>query len=103
MSSAYTPEEEEFIDTYVSAMSGGCTPIEDPERTTEARRGINKIKADALREAAIGVTTQVNNAEAAEADKARDPGPYYHGARYGMRETAQWLHRRADRIEGAIK
>ena len=53
--------------------------------------------------AAIGVTAQVNNAEAAEADKARDPGPYYHGARYGMRKTAQWLHRRADRIEGAIK
>ena len=30
--SNYTPDEEEFIDTYVSAMSGGCTPIEDPER-----------------------------------------------------------------------
>lgn len=41
-----TPEEEEFIDTYVSAMSGGCTPIEDPERTAEARRGIAKVKAD---------------------------------------------------------
>lgn len=51
-SEPYTPEEEEFIDTYVSAMSGGCTPIEDPERTAEARRGIAKVKADALREAA---------------------------------------------------
>lgn len=50
--SDYTPEEAEFIDTYVSAMSGGCTPIEDPERTAEARRGIAKVKADALREAA---------------------------------------------------
>ena len=39
----------------------------------DAERGIAKIKADALRVAAIGVTTQVNNAEAAEADKARDP------------------------------
>lgn len=45
--SEFTPEEEEFIDTYVSAMSGGCTPIEDPERTAEARRGIADVKADA--------------------------------------------------------
>lgn len=48
--SDYTPDEEEFIDTYVSAMSGGCTPIEDPERTAEARRGIAKVKADARNE-----------------------------------------------------
>lgn len=44
--SDYTPEEAEFIDTYVSAMSGGCTPIEDPERAAEARRGIAKVKSD---------------------------------------------------------
>lgn len=45
--SDYMPGEAEFIDTYVSAMSGGCTPIEDPERAAEARRGIAKVKADA--------------------------------------------------------
>lgn len=48
--SDYTPNELDFIDTYVSAMSGGCTPIEDPERTAEARRGIAKVKADARNE-----------------------------------------------------
>ena len=98
----YTPDEAELIGCYAGAMEEHAG--EDyATAKADAERGIAKIKADALRVAAIGVTTQVNNAEAAEADKARDPGPYYHGARYGMRKTAQWLHRRADRIEGAIK
>lgn len=93
----YTPDEAELIGCYAGAMEEHAG--EDyATAKADAERGIAKIKADALRVAAIGVTTQVNNAEAAEADKARDPGPYYHGARYGMRKTAQWLHRRADRI-----
>lgn len=87
-SEPYTPEEAEFIDTYVSAMSGGCTPIEDPERTTEARRGINKVKADALR-------------EAAEATRSEAPDEPHAGA--SLRSHADWLDGRADRIEGAIK
>lgn len=91
----YTPDRGAVRYRYVDGdYSGGNR---DPH--AEFDRFVAKIKADALREAAIGVTTQVNNAEAAEAKKARDPGPYYHGARYGMRKTAQWLHRRADRIE----
>lgn len=57
---------------------------------------VAKIKADALRVAAIQVTTQVENASA---DETEDPGAYYHGAAYGMRKTAHWMHRRADRIE----
>lgn len=57
---------------------------------------VAKIKADTLREAAIQVVTQVGNVEA---DETGDEGPHYHGATYGMRKTAQWLHRRADRIE----
>lgn len=67
--------------------------------SAEFDRFVAKIKADALRVAAIGITTQVENAEAREAELNRVPGPYYHGASYGMRKTAQWLHRRADRIE----
>lgn len=99
---SYVPDEAELIGCYAGAMEEHAG--EDyATAKADAERGIAKIKADALRVAAIGVTTQVNNAEAAEADKARDPGPYYHGARYGMRKTAQWLHRRADLIEGAIK
>lgn len=94
----YTPDETELRDSYAGVMDEYVGQDYDQAKA-DAERGIAKIKADALREAAIGVTTQVNNAEAAEAKKARDPGPYYHGARYGMRKTAQWLHRRADRIE----
>lgn len=94
----YTPDEAELIGCYAGAMEEQAGENYATAKA-DAERGIAKIKADALRVAAIGVTTQVNNAEAAEADKARDPGPYYHGARYGMRKTAQWLHRRADRIE----
>lgn len=93
----YTPDEAELRDCYAlhMALSG-----EDyATAKADAERGIAKIKADALREAAIGVTTQVNNVEAAEVDISIDPAPYYHGARYGMRKTAQWLHYRADRIE----
>lgn len=98
MSEKYTPDEAELIGCYAGAMEEQAGENYATAKA-DAERGIAKIKADALRVAAIGVTTQVNNAEAAEADKARDPGPYYHGARYGMRKTAQWLHRRADRIE----
>ena len=94
----YTPDEAELIGCYAGAMEEHAGK-DYATAKADAERGIAKLKADALREAAIGVTTQVNNAEAAEADKARDPGPYYHGARYGMRKTAQWLHDRADRIE----
>ena len=97
-SNPYTPDEAELIGCYAGAMEEQAGENYATAKA-DAERGIAKIKADALRVAAIGVTTQVNNAEAAEADKARDPGPYYHGARYGMRKTAQWLHRRADRIE----
>lgn len=97
-SEPYTPDETELIGCYAGAMEEQAGENYDQAKA-DAERGIAKIKADALREAAIGVTTQVNNAEAAEAETARDPGPYYHGARFGMRKTAQWLHRRADRIE----
>lgn len=94
----YTPDEAELIGCYAGAMEEQAG--EDyATAKADAVRGIAKIKADALREAAIGITTQVENAEAREADLDRDPGPYYHGARYGMRKSAQWLHRRADRIE----
>ena len=94
----YTPDEAELRDSYAASLHEHAGEDYDQAKA-DAELGIAKIKADALREAAIGVTTQVNNAEAAEAKKARDPGPLYHGAQYGMRKTAQWLHRRADRIE----
>lgn len=54
----YTPEEQEFIAAWVSSHSeegwGGPVDVEGRplERIAEARRGIAKVKADALREAA---------------------------------------------------
>lgn len=96
----YTPNYGSAREMYAYGADSFHGTDSRPENRAEFDRFIAKIRAEALRVAAIGVTTQVNNAEAAEADKARDPGPYYHGARYGMRKTAQWLHRRADRIEG---
>ena len=77
--SDYTPNELDFIDTYVSAMSGGCTPNEDPERAKEAKRGIDKIKADALREAGAAVMGERFETET---------------------EAGNWLDERAERIEG---
>lgn len=85
------------IDETKYAVAEEDMPLPE-EAGAEFDRFIAKIKADALREAAIQVVTQVENVEA---DEAWDAGPYYHGARYGMRKTAHWLHRSADRIEGA--
>lgn len=77
MSSDYTPEEEEFIDTYVSAMSGGCTPIEDPERTAEARRGIAKVKADAWGEGyETGCSSPYGTATPSGKPYDPEPNPY---------------------------
>ncbi|MGO3281135.1 MAG: hypothetical protein ACTILB_16615 [Brevibacterium aurantiacum] len=74
--SDYMPGEAEFIDTYVSAMSGGCTPIEDPERTAEARRGIEKIRADAWDEGwSAGYTDAVDD-EHPQATGRHEPNPH---------------------------
>lgn len=58
MSEKYTPSEQELVAAWITAHSepawGGDTDMDGRprERITEARRGIAKVKADALREAA---------------------------------------------------
>ncbi|WP_240373091.1 hypothetical protein [Brevibacterium zhoupengii] len=88
--SDYTPDEQEFIGAWVSAHSeegwGGPVDVEGRplERISEARRGIAKAKADALREAADALPKPVGlncNKECHDADWAS-------------------LRVRADRIEG---
>lgn len=49
--SSYTPDEEEFISCYADAMNTWALESHD-EATADAKRGIAKLKADALREAA---------------------------------------------------
>lgn len=97
--SDYTPNELDFIDTYVSAMSGGCTPNEDPERAKEAKRGIDKVKADAVLTAVEKVLEVISKIDR-EHSKAPGDDAYADGmcdAAY-MFDTAL-----SEAIEGAIK
>lgn len=101
--SSFIPDFDRVKTAYVAdatddtkyAVAEEDAPLPE-EAGAEFYRFIAKVKSDALREAAIQVTTQVENAAA---DETGDPGPYYHGASYGMHKTAHWLQRRADRIE----
>lgn len=83
----YTPEEQEFIGAWVSSHSeegwGGPVDVEGRprERIAEARRGIAKVKADALREAAD---------KYAESDREQT---------HGVTSVLMFMHHYAARIE----
>lgn len=92
----YVPNDREFVETYVSALNG-ATPVEDPERAAEARRGIAKIEADALRKAADDLNARANRPSLiGSADKWAG---WYGGVRAAMQSEESALRLRADRIE----
>lgn len=81
-SEPHTPSEDELVRTYVEHL-GPITLGTEFERQQEVRRGLNKIKSGALREAAKALPKPVGlncNAECHSVDWAS-------------------LHLRADRIE----
>lgn len=79
----YTPDEAELIGCYAGAMEEQAG--EDyATAKADAERGIAKIRADVLR-------------EAAESARNEAPGEPYAGALFTSH--AAWLDERADRIE----
>lgn len=73
--SDYAPTEEDFIRVYGVDGVG----VENQANVNRARRGIAKLKADALREAGAAVMGERLETET---------------------EAGNWLDERADRIEG---
>lgn len=97
--SDYTPEEQEFIGAWVSSHSkegwGGPVDIEGRprERMAEARRGIAKVKADALREAAKDMRAQVERAT--EHQRFTEHELIEHGIEHVLNEYADRIEREA--------
>lgn len=89
-SEPYTPSDEDLIGCWARASQRAGREAHAAE--AEARRGIAKIKAEALREAAdrIRVVNAVRSA---------DESAYHHGTRYGQKKVADWLDDRASRVE----
>lgn len=86
MTEKYTPDEAELIGCYAGVMEEQAGENYDQAKA-DAERGIAKIKADALREAARKLFAD----ETAESGTAKAK----HNAIYGL-----WLLDEADRIEG---
>ncbi|WP_432789262.1 hypothetical protein QYM46_13060 [Brevibacterium sp. K11IcPPYGO002] len=96
MTEKYTPDEAEVIDCYAGLMEEQAGENYD-EAKADAERGIAKIKADALREAADDLNARANGPSLIEsADKWAG---WYGGVRAAMQSEESALRLRADRIE----
>lgn len=98
--SDYTPSAEDFINLFAANTEGGYMDMS--QRAKIARRGIAKLKADALREAESALRVMGQNSPYVEVSRGQcadgwgnDCGDIDHG-------YADWLRERADRIEKGL-
>ena len=92
----YTPDEAELANCYAGAI-GDQAGEDYTTAKADAERGIAKIKADALREAADNLNARANGPSLIEsADKWAG---WYGGVRAAMQSEESALRLRADWIE----
>lgn len=89
-----TPSEDELVRTYIEHL-GPITLGTEFARQQEARRGIAKVKADALREWSGLVRSELTASASHGIDLSEN---YLHGTDSMLRQAGEY----ADRIEGAI-